>query len=77
MLATEQLEEPLLRNLLKLLMDAADPRKTVALHMQVRGRRHRPPSSSLHVGPISPECLSSDVLVLLLMLLGRHRAREL
>jgi len=39
LLATEQLEEPLLRNLLKLLMDAADPRKTVALHMQASGAR--------------------------------------
>ena len=35
LLATEQLEEPLLRNLLKLIVDAADPKRTVPFHMQV------------------------------------------
>ena len=39
LLAIELLEEPLLRNLLKLLVDAADPRRTVPLHMQASGAR--------------------------------------
>jgi len=39
LLATEQLEEPLLRNLLKLIVDAADPKRTVPFHMQASAAR--------------------------------------
>ena len=52
LLATEQLEEPLLRNLLGVLIDATDPKRSPPLHMQVLLQpslhRHRlPPTPSL------------------------------
>ena len=39
LLATEQLEEPLLRNLRALVVDAVDPRRTVPLHVQASAVR--------------------------------------
>ena len=41
LLAIEQLEEPLLRNLLKLLIDAADPKRTAPLHMHMQASAAR------------------------------------
>ena len=73
LLATEQLEEPLLRNLLKLIIDAADTKRSVALHVQASAAR----ALGQLVASLPPEkrernCMELDIIPWLCTLLTRE-----